>query len=78
MALEELGELFDVEIDDDDVETVAGLLAKALGRVPIAGAKASAHGLVLQAAGTQGRRKRLAWVTVVREAQDQGSEGRYE
>jgi CBS domain containing-hemolysin-like protein len=73
MSLEELGELFGVEIDDDDVETVAGLLAKALGRVPIAGASASAHGLVLQAAGTQGRRKRLAWVAVTREADDTGS-----
>ncbi len=81
MSLEDLGELFEVEIDDEDVETVAGLLAKALGRVPIAGAKASAHGLVLQAAGTQGRRKRLAWVTVTRETttretQDERSEGR--
>ncbi len=67
MPLEELAELFGVEIDDEDVETVAGLLAKALGRVPIAGARASAHGLALQAAGTQGRRKRLAWVNVTRE-----------
>ena len=67
MPLEDLGELFGIDIDDDDVETVAGLLAKALGRVPIAGARASAHGLVLQAAGTQGRRKRLAWVNVMRE-----------
>jgi CBS domain containing-hemolysin-like protein len=78
MALEELGELFGVEINDEDVETVAGLLAKALGRVPIAGAEASAHGLVLQAAGTQGRRKRLAWVTVTRETHDERSEGRYQ
>jgi CBS domain containing-hemolysin-like protein len=68
MSLEEFGEFFGVEIDDEDVETVAGLLAKALGRVPIAGARASVHGLVLQAAGTQGRRKRLAWVNVTREA----------
>jgi CBS domain containing-hemolysin-like protein len=67
MALEELGLLFGIEIDDEDVETVAGLLAKSLGRVPIAGARAAAHGLVLQAAGTQGRRKRLAWVNVTRE-----------
>jgi len=67
MALDELAELFDVEIDDEDVETVAGLLAKALGRVPIAGSSASAHGLTLEAAGTRGRRKRLAWITVTRE-----------
>ena len=34
------GELFDVELADDEVETVAGLLAQALGRVPIPGATA--------------------------------------
>jgi CBS domain containing-hemolysin-like protein len=67
MSLEELGLLFSTEIEDEDVETVAGLLAKSLGRVPIAGARAMARGLVLQAAGTQGRRKRLAWVNVMRE-----------
>jgi CBS domain containing-hemolysin-like protein len=29
-----------VDLDDDDVETVGGLLAKSLGRVPIPGATA--------------------------------------
>ena len=38
LAVEDLAELFDVELPDrDDVETVGGLLAEALGRVPIAG-----------------------------------------
>ena len=37
----DLGELYGLEeYDDEDVETVGGLLAKALGRVPIAGASA--------------------------------------
>lgn len=66
MSLDELGELFDIDIDDDDVETTAGLLAKALGRVPIAGASVTTHGLRLVAAGTQGRRKRLAWIVATR------------
>lgn len=35
-----LGELYHLRLDDEDVETVGGLLAKALGRVPIAGARA--------------------------------------
>ncbi|MBD0735485.1 hemolysin family protein [Streptomyces sp. CBMA29] len=34
----DLGDLYGVELDDDDVETVGGLLAKSLGRVPIPGA----------------------------------------
>ena len=33
LDLEELGELFDEDIEDDDVETVGGLVAKALGRL---------------------------------------------
>ena len=67
MPLDELGELFELEIDDDDVETVAGLLSKALGRVPIPGATASAHGLVLAADRFEGRRRRLVSVIVQRE-----------
>jgi CBS domain containing-hemolysin-like protein len=36
----DLGDLYGVLLDDDDVETVGGLLAKSLGRVPIPGATA--------------------------------------
>lgn len=67
MPLDELGELFEIEIDDDDVETAAGLLSKALGRVPIPGARASAHGLELVADRFEGRRRRLSSVIVRRE-----------
>ncbi|MEK8228588.1 transporter associated domain-containing protein [Oerskovia sp. M15] len=35
LSLDELGELFDLDIEDDDVDTVGGLLAKALGKVPL-------------------------------------------
>ncbi|WP_062201875.1 hemolysin family protein [Demequina salsinemoris] len=69
MDLDELAELFDVEIDDDDVETVAGLLAKALGKVPIPGAHAQAHGLELLADRAEGRRRRLTSVVVRRDEQ---------
>ncbi|WP_084103270.1 hemolysin family protein [Demequina sp. NBRC 110056] len=65
--LDELGELFDIEIDDEDVETAAGLLSKALGKVPIPGARASAHGLGLTADRVEGRRRRLTAVIVERE-----------
>lgn len=66
----DLGELFDLELEDDDVDTVAGLLAKALGRVPIPGSTATVKGLTLTADRTEGRRKRLMWVMVEREATD--------
>jgi len=65
LAVEDLVELFDVElVDDDDVETVAGLLAQALGRVPIPGATATVHGLRMTAEGTTGRRNRIDTVLI--------------
>lgn len=67
LSLDDLGELFDTEIEEDDVDTAAGLLAKALGKVPIPGSTATAHGLVLLAERAEGRRRRLTWLTVERE-----------
>ena len=66
LGVDELGELFDIEISDDEVTTAAGLLTKALGRVPIQGAKAQTHGLWLEAVGFQGRRRRLHTLRVWR------------
>ncbi|EWM12954.1 hemolysin family protein, partial [Kutzneria sp. 744] len=37
LPVEDLAELFDVELDDSDVDTVGGLLAQRLGRVPLPG-----------------------------------------
>jgi len=67
LHLDELGELFGTEIEDEEVDTVGGLLAKALGAVPIAGSQARAHGLVLTAERVEGRRHRLATVLVRRD-----------
>jgi len=68
LPVDELGELFDLELDDDDVDSVGGLLAKALGRLPIAGSIASVSGLNLTAERTEGRRKRISTVLVERDA----------
>jgi CBS domain containing-hemolysin-like protein len=67
LAVEDLAELFDVDLPDrDDVETVGGLLAEALGRVPIPGASAVVHGLELTAEDVGGRRNRIDTVLVRR------------
>jgi Mg2+/Co2+ transporter CorC len=71
MHVEEVGELFGLELDDEEVDTVGGLLAKALGRVPIAGASAQVDGLVLTADGFEGRRNQLATVLVRRVEDDE-------
>ena len=69
MAVEDLGELFGIEVPDlGDVETVGGLLARELGRVPIPGASVSVDGLTLTAESAGGRRNRIDTVLVRREA----------
>jgi CBS domain containing-hemolysin-like protein len=68
MAVEDLGELFGTPVPDaGDVETVGGLLARELGRVPIPGASVSFDGLRLTAETTGGRRNRIDTVLVHRE-----------
>ncbi|HEX7107523.1 MAG TPA: hemolysin family protein [Acidothermaceae bacterium] len=66
LGVDELEELFGVKIEaeDDGVETVGGLLAQALGRVPIPGATAQVGPLELVAEGARGRRNRIATVVV--------------
>ncbi len=64
LNIEELGEQFGIELSDDDVDSVGGLLAKALGRVPIPGAVAEVSGLRLEAESTAGRRNRVGTVLV--------------
>jgi CBS domain containing-hemolysin-like protein len=66
LPVEELAELFDVSIEAEDVETVGGLLAQRLGRVPIPGAVATVAGLRLTAESLAGRRNRIGTVRVER------------
>jgi CBS domain containing-hemolysin-like protein len=66
LSVDELAELFNVRIEADDVETVGGLLAQQIGRVPIAGSTATVAGLRLTAESLAGRRNRIGAVTVQR------------
>jgi CBS domain containing-hemolysin-like protein len=66
LPVTDLEELFGVSIEAEDVETVGGLLAHALGRVPIAGSTATVAGLTLTAESLAGRRNRIGTVTVER------------
>jgi CBS domain containing-hemolysin-like protein len=63
-------ELFNVTIDAEDVETVGGLLAHELGRVPIAGSAATVSGLRLTAENLAGRRNKLGTVLIERVPQE--------
>ncbi|MEO8095620.1 MAG: hemolysin family protein [Pseudolysinimonas sp.] len=66
LPIDELGDLFGLELEDDEVDSVGGLLTKALGRLPVAGSVAEYSGLILTAERTEGRRKRLSTVLVER------------
>ena len=66
LHVEELGDLFEKEIEDEDVDTVGGLLAKTLGEVLVPGAGAEVHGLRLEADGRVGRRNQVRTVLVHR------------
>ncbi len=66
LPVDELGELFGIELEIDDVDTVGGLLAHALGRVPIAGSRATVDGLSLTAESLAGRRNRIGTVLACR------------
>ncbi|MCW2608645.1 MAG: Hemolysin containing domain-like protein [Frankiales bacterium] len=66
LPVEDLEELYGVELPHEDVDSVGGLLASELGRVPIPGATVTVGGLVLVAESAKGRRNRIGTVLVRR------------
>ncbi len=71
--VDDLEDVVGVAIEDDDVDSVGGLLAKYLGKVPIPGSSVEVKGLRLMAEEAKGRRNRVGTVRiahVVREEPD--------
>jgi CBS domain containing-hemolysin-like protein len=69
LHVDELAELLDLDVDTEDfedVDTVGGMLAKFLGKVPIPGATVEAVGLRLCAESAIGRRNQVGTVLVSR------------
>jgi CBS domain containing-hemolysin-like protein len=62
--VDDLEELCGVPIEDDDVDTVGGLMAKHLGRVPIPGSVVEVEGLRFEAEAPTGRRNRIGTVLI--------------
>ena len=66
LPIEDVGELYDIEFDDDlDVDTVGGLLALELGRVPLPGSEVVSHGLRLRAESGSDHRGRVRVGTIL-------------
>ena len=78
LPVDELGELFGLELDDEDVETVGGLMAKVLNKVPIAGSVVKYAGLELVAERSTGRRNRIGTVVATAIAADEHGESRHD
>ena len=80
LGIDELGEIFGIDLEDEDVDTVGGLLAKHLGMVPIVGSEATIHGIHIRAIGSSGRRHQVdmlqAWYEPPRD--DEEGQGREE
>ena len=72
--IDDLDELFGFDVDEDDVDSVGGLMAKHLGRVPIPGSAVEAHGLRFEAEETAGRRNKIGTV-LIRKVVDEPEEG---
>lgn len=66
--VDDLDELFGFDVEEEDVDSVGGLMAKHLGRVPIPGSSVEAHGLRFEAEQVAGRRNRVGTVLIRRAA----------
>jgi CBS domain containing-hemolysin-like protein len=76
LPIEDVGELYGIEFDDDlEVDTVGGLLALELGRVPLPGAEVVSGGLRLRAEGGPDHRGRMRIGTVLVERAELKTEG---
>jgi CBS domain containing-hemolysin-like protein len=64
--VDDLDELFGFDVEEEDVDSVGGLMAKHLGRVPIPGSAVEAHGLRFEAEQVAGRRNRVGTVLIRR------------
>jgi CBS domain containing-hemolysin-like protein len=60
----DLGELLEIELEDDDVDSVGGWFTKELGRLPKSGDQVVMKGLELTADRVEGRGKRLVTIFV--------------
>ncbi len=72
--VDDLEDLFDIPIEDEDVDSVGGLMAKHLGKVPIRGSVVEVEGLRFEAEGPTGRRNRIGRVLVSRMEAPEGND----
>ena len=62
--IDDLDEIVGVDVHDEDVDSVGGLMAKFLGKVPIPGSVVECHGLRMEAERATGRRNKIETVLI--------------
>lgn len=62
--IDDLDEIIGVEIEDDEIDSVGGLMAKRLGKVPIPGSEVEFEGLRFRAEEAKGRRNKIGTVLI--------------
>ncbi|OII09231.1 hemolysin family protein [Curtobacterium sp. MCBA15_008] len=78
LPIDELGDLFGIELDDDDVDTAGGLLTKELGHLAVRGDTVTVSGLVLTADRVEGKRRHLITVLAERTPELAGVEDAFD
>lgn len=78
LPVDEFGAIFDEKMEDEDVETVGGLMAKNLNLVPIPGTRTVVNGIELIADKAVGRRHQIGTVLARRLGDDEIAELRGE
>lgn len=63
--VDDLVDAVGVSIEDDEVDSIGGLMAKHLGKVPIPGSMVEVGGLILTAEQATGRRKKIGTVRIM-------------
>jgi CBS domain containing-hemolysin-like protein len=66
LGLAEVGELFDLDLEDDEVDSIGGLLGKQLGKVPQPGAVTEFEGLRITGGASRGKGRGITTVFVER------------
>lgn len=66
MHIDDFASLLGLEIEEDGVETISGLMAKRLGIVPIPGAQIEIENWLISAESAAGRRNRIGTVLVTK------------
>jgi CBS domain containing-hemolysin-like protein len=62
--IDDLDEIFGFHVEEEDVDSIGGLMAKHLGKVPIPGSIVDCHGLRFEAEEAAGRRNKIGTVLI--------------